>query len=166
MSSEKPITIITTIYPFKGGKTAITVAVAPEGESPVFTTGTFTDWHRLESEAYVQSLKRLAKSTARKNGQADSKTSPKKTVRRKDKRKDSLHADTVAMTKRIASASKVGRGETPRYEPAETEPDQIGPAAGIEQGPGSPLVNDKPDLPVIEGDDDGQLELDLEGSDG
>ena len=56
---DKVITIITTIHPVKrGGKRAITVAAAPEGELPLMLTGVFADRHQLADRAFGELIKR------------------------------------------------------------------------------------------------------------
>lgn len=58
MTSEKPITLIVTIYPPKKGQRRIVISAAPEGEMPLIFDGLFTDRHALMDRAYAGVLKR------------------------------------------------------------------------------------------------------------
>lgn len=87
-AQTKPITIITTIQPPDAkGKRKVSVAAAPENEMPVIFTGTFAEWRDLETQAYVEVIKRKpqtvkAAATAAKKrtgGKADKVEEPEET---------------------------------------------------------------------------------------
>lgn len=134
---DKPITIIVTIHPAKKGKRPVTVAAAPEGELPLILSGFFPERHQLADQAFGALLKRKP------------------------------------MTPKIAAAAgatkkaKGKRGAKPAVHVSdedESEADQIGPTAEV--APETPEASAAEALPEIEGDGDGQIEMQLEGSDG
>lgn len=145
---DKAITIITTIHPAKkGGKRAVTVAAAPEGEMPLMLTGVFAERHQLADRAFGELLKRKP-------------LTPKVTA---------AAAKPAGGRAAVGKAKKTGNKKTPATRTgaveggaiaAAEESDQIGPAVETPAAPAGEA------LPEIEGDNDGQLELQLEGSDG
>lgn len=155
--TNKPITIITTIYPDNGkGARKITVAAAAEGDLPAFLPGAFSDRHQLADQAYGDVLKRLAADSARAAKKAAAKPRPGKKKPGKAKRKSARAAAEQDEAPGNGEARNLGLIE---------EADQIGPA----ERPGTD--GEAPaGLPVIEGDDEpgagaAQMELEMEGED-
>ena len=56
--NEQTIIITATVAPLKGGKRAIIVSAAPEGELPVILSGNFAERKILFDEAWLALLKR------------------------------------------------------------------------------------------------------------
>jgi hypothetical protein len=133
--TDGDITIITTIHPAKKGVRAVTVMAAPDGEMPVCRTGLFADRHGLADQAYGELLKRkpqVVKSA--KAGAGEKKIAKPKPARKPAKAK--------------------------RAVPAAAQPDQIGPVEDADSGGTDISMGVAPDdLPVIEGDEEAQLEL-------
>lgn len=148
--AESDITIITTIHPAKNGRRPITVAAAAEGELPTLLSGAFPDRHALADQAYGSVLKAQATAAAR----ADKKKAAKP-------KKAGKAAKAGTATAPVDGAPAFGqRGHLPSKA---AKPDQIGPE-DTDQGTPNPSVDAPADLPVIEGDEQPQLEL--EGIDG
>jgi hypothetical protein len=143
--ADGDITIITTIHPVKNGRRPITVAAAAEGELPTLLNGNFPDRHGLADQAYGAVLKAQAAAAA--------KADKKKATGKK-----------VAKPKKSATADgQPAFGEPGHLASRDSEADQIGPDE-TDQVTESPVVEAPDDLPVIEGDEQAQLEL--EGVDG
>lgn len=150
--ADGDITIVMTIHPVKSGRRPISIAAAAEGDLPTLLSGAFPDRHALADQAYGAILKSQA-ATAAKAEKAAAKT--------KKKRKQ---------LPGHASPSKV-LDVLERVEAAETKPDQIGPSPDpgfpgfgdpgeeIGEETAGASVDAPDDLPVIEGDDTAQLEL-------
>ena len=56
--NEQTIIITATVAPLKGGKRAVLVSAAPDGELPVILSGNFADLKNLFDEAWLALLKR------------------------------------------------------------------------------------------------------------
>ena len=56
--NEQTIIITATVAPLKGGKRAVIVSAAPEGELPVILSGNFAELKTLFDEAWLALLKR------------------------------------------------------------------------------------------------------------
>lgn len=136
MSADDTITIITTIYPAKNGKRAITVAGAPDGAAPRFALGTFAERHTLFDAAYAEVLKRAGKAEKKA-----AKPKPNGQVGKSKKRKGK---------KSVAYELK-------------TEADQVGPEAPATEEPADLPVIEGDDAADSDGQE--QLELTLEDSD-
>lgn len=143
--ADGDITIITTIHPAKNGRRPITVAAAAEGDLPTLLNGVFPDRHGLADQAYSAVLKAQAVAAAKadKKKMAGKEAKPKAKSGRQQLPGHAAPSKVVAVLERAA--------------------DQIGPEE-TEQGTPNPLTDAPADLPVIEGDEQPQLEL--EGLDG
>jgi hypothetical protein len=157
--SDGDITIITTIHPAKKGHRAVTVMAAPDGEMPVCRTGLFAERHQLVDQAYGELLRRKPQAV-KAAGAVGSKAGKAKT---KSKQLPGHTSPSKVADVLERASGQPGFGQ-PGHLPARTaEADQIGPDS-TDKGTPSPAIDEPDDLPVIEGDDQAQLEL--EGMDG
>lgn len=156
--ADGDITIITTIHPAKNGRRPITVAAAAEGDLPTLLNGAFPERHALADQAYSAVLKAQAAAVAKADKK---KASGKKAA--KPQKKSTPAADGRPGFGEPGHLPTLPREPETVRARRTAEPDQFGPA-DANQGTESPLVNPPAALPVIEGDDQAQLEL--EGIDG
>lgn len=131
MSADKPVILTITVQPAKGSKRPIVVAGAIEGRMPVIRTGVFADLHTLVDDVYIDASTRKA-AAPKKTGGAKAKAKPthKSKPKTKPDQLDRGGADVHIEIEPTDDALVIRASETA---------DEA--------------------LPVIEGDDDGQLNL-------
>ena len=95
--NEQTIIITATVAPLKGGKRAIIVSAAPEGELPVILSGNFAELKTLFDEAWLALLKRepvVVPEKARK-GEAEKPAPNKDTAPEPDEAYDTNTPDEI-----------------------------------------------------------------------
>ena len=95
--NEQTIIITATVAPLKGGKRAIIVSAAPEGELPVILSGNFAERKILFDEAWLALLKRepvVVPEKARK-GEAEKPAPNKDTAPEPDEAYDTNTPDEI-----------------------------------------------------------------------
>ena len=95
--NEQTIIITATVAPLKGGKRAVIVSAAPEGELPVILSGNFAELKTLFDEAWLALLKRepvVVPEKARK-GEAEKPAPNKDTAPEPDEAYDTNTPDEI-----------------------------------------------------------------------
>ena len=95
--NEQTIIITATVAPLKGGKRAIIVSAAPEGELPVILSGNFAELKTLFDDAWLALLKRetvVVPEKARK-GEAEKPAPNKDTAPEPDEAYDTNTPDEI-----------------------------------------------------------------------
>ena len=119
--NEQTIIITATVAPLKGGKRAVIVSAAPEGELPVILSGNFAELKTLFDEAWLAILKRepvVVPDKARK-GEAEKPAPHKDTAPEPDDADDANDDETETVEPEPAPVVE------PEPEPIEPAPDQL-----------------------------------------
>ena len=117
--NEQTIIITATVAPLKGGKRAVIVSAAPEGELPVILSGNFDELKTLFDEAWLALLKRkpvVVPDKARKV-EAEKPAPNKDAAPEPDDEPETVETDTIE--------PEPAPVVEPEPEPIEPAPDQL-----------------------------------------